>query len=215
MPKLFEEINQYKESFKIKAPLEKQRLMEKATKELTDSNIAKGLKINEQAPDFTLKDATGANVSLYEELKKGPVILTFYRGAWCPYCNLELKAYQRILHDIKETGAQLIAVSPQTPDASLTMKEKNELEFFVLSDPNGLVAENYQLLFKLPDYLIEIYKQSGLDVPSHNGNDAWELPVPATYLIDQNGKIRFASVDPDYRNRVEPSELIELLRVLV
>ncbi|MGP7818647.1 peroxiredoxin-like family protein [Niallia sp. 01092] len=211
MSTLQEEINQYKESFKKKAPLKKQNMMEQATKELADSGIAKGLKVNDQAPNFTLKDATGADITLYEELEKGPVILTFYRGAWCPYCNLELKAYQRVLPAIKEAGAQLIAISPQTPDASLTTKEKNELEFFVLSDPNGSTAENYNLLFKMPDFLIEIYKQSGLDVPAHNGNDAWKLPVPATFLIDQNGNIQFANVDPDYRNRVEPAEMVALL----
>ena len=100
--------------------------MVQATKELVESDIAKGLTLNDQAPDFTLKDATGTDITLYEELKKGPVIVTFYRGGWCPYCNLELKAYQEIIHDIKANGAQLIAVSPQTPDASLTLKEKHE-----------------------------------------------------------------------------------------
>ncbi|WP_445491323.1 peroxiredoxin-like family protein [Niallia sp. 03133] len=214
MSTLLEEINDYKASFRKKASPEKQRLMEQATKELASLDIAKGLKIDALAPNFTLKDATGNEVALYEELTKGPVILTFYRGAWCPYCNLELKAYQRVLSDIKETGAQLIAISPQTPDASLTMKEKNELSFFVLSDPNGSTADDYKLLFKMPDYLIEIYQQSGLDVPAHNGNDAWELPVPATYIINQSGIIQFANVDPDYRNRVEPAEIVALLKKL-
>ncbi|MCZ8511605.1 peroxiredoxin-like family protein [Paenibacillus filicis] len=210
--KLLDEIQQYQDNFRKKAPIETQKLMEQATKELSESNIAKGLTVGEQAPDFTLKDATGASISLYEELKKGPVILTFYRGAWCPYCNLELNAYQRVLKDIKATGGQLIAVSPQTPDASLTMKEKNELEFLVLSDPDGIVAGNYNLVFKLPDYIIEIYKGFGLDIPGHNGNDTWELPVPATYVIDRSGKIRFASVDPDYTKREEPSRMVELLK---
>ena len=147
-------------------------------------------------------------------MKKGPVIVTFYRGGWCPYCNLELKAYQQVLNDIKKAGAQLIAVSPQTPDASLTTKEKNELEFLVLSDPNGNVAESYKLVFKMPDYLVEIYKQFGFDVPGHNDHDSWELPVPATYIIDQSGKIRFASVDPDYTKREDPSKVVEVLKEL-
>ena len=107
------------------------------------------------------------------------MILTLYRGGWCPYCNLELRAYQRVLNDIKTAGAQLIAISPQTPDASLTTKEKNELEFLVLSDPNGNIAKSYKLVFELPDYLVEIYKQFGFDVPGHNDNDSWELPVPS------------------------------------
>lgn len=214
MSTLLEDIQKFQESALKEIPSEVLNQMEQATKELAESGQAKGLTVNHQAPDFTLKDATGADITLYEELKKGPVILTFYRGEWCPYCNLELRAYQRALHDIQEAGGQLIAVSPQTPDASLTMKEKNELDFLVLSDPNGNVAQSYKLIFKLPDYLIEIYKQFGFDLPNHNNNDTWELPVPATYIIDQSGNIRFASVDPDYTKREDPSKVVEVLKKL-
>ena len=212
MTKLSDEIRQFHESFEQKVLIENKRLIAQATKELAESNMAKGLSIGEQAPDFTLKDATGVSITLYEELKKGPVILTFYRGGWCPYCNLELRAYQRVLKDITAAGGQLIAISPQTPDSSLTTKEKNELEFLVLSDTNGSVAENYNLIFKLPDYQIEIYKEHGADLTKHNGNDTWELPVPATYIIDRSGKIRFASADPDFTKREEPTRMVELLK---
>ncbi|KAB2332327.1 AhpC/TSA family protein [Cytobacillus depressus] len=212
MSKLFDEIQQFHESLEQKVLIENKRLIAQATKELAESNMAKGLSIGEQAPDFTLKDSTGVSITLYEELKKGPVILTFYRGGWCPYCNLELRAYQRVLKDITAAGGQLIAISPQTPDSSLTTKEKNELEFRVLSDTNGSVAENYNLIFKLPDYQIEIYQKYGADLTKHNGNDTWELPVPATYIIDRSGKIRSASVDPDFTNREEPTRMVELLR---
>jgi len=204
MRSLLDEMKQYQENFRQKVPIEIQKLMDQAIKDLSETNLAKGLTVGEQAPDFTLLDATGTLITLSDELKKGPVILTFYRGAWCPYCNLELRAYQRILTDIKAAGGQLMAVSPQTPDASLTTKEKNELEFIVLSDPNGTVARNFHVSFRLPHYMIEIYKGLGLDIPGHNGNDTWELPVPATFIIDQLGNIRFASVDPDYRKREEP-----------
>jgi peroxiredoxin len=214
MSTLLEDIKEFQESALKEIPVETLKRMEQATKELVESDLAKGLTVNEQAPDFTLKDATGTDITLYEELKKGPVILTFYRGGWCPYCNLELRAYQRVLNDIKTAGAQLIAISPQTPDASLTTKEKNELEFLVLSDPNGNIAESYKLVFKLPDYLVEIYKQFGFDVPGHIDNDSWELPVPATYIIDQSGKIRFASVDSDYTKREDPSKVVEVLKIL-
>ncbi|MFY4776492.1 peroxiredoxin-like family protein [Metabacillus sp. RGM 3146] len=212
MTKLVDDIQQFEESFEEKVLIENKKIIAKATKELVESNVAKGLSIGELAPDFTLKDATGVSITLYEELKKGPVILTFYRGGWCPYCNLELRAYQRVLKDIKATGGQLIAISPQTPDSSLSTKEKNELEFLVLSDMNGNVAKNYHLIFKLPDYQIEIYKKYGSDLTKHNGNDAWELPVPATYIIDQSAKIRFVSVDPDFTKREEPSRMVELLK---
>jgi len=177
MTKLVDDIRKFEESFEKEVLIGNKKLIAQATKELVESNAAKGLSVGEQAPDFTLDDATGLSITFYEELKKGPVILTFYRGGWCPYCNLELRAYQRVLKDIKAAGGQLIAISPQTPDSSLSTKEKNELEFFVLSDTNGNVAEKYKLIFKLPDYQIEIYKQYGSDLTKHNGNDAWELPV--------------------------------------
>lgn len=214
MATLLDDINEYKSSFNKKASLEKQKLYAQAIKELEASGVAQGLKTGDHAPNFTLPDATGKIVSLSETLTKGPVILTFYRGGWCPYCNLELRAYQRALPEIREAGAKLIAVSPQTPDASLTTKEKDELEFTVLSDVGGKVAHHYDLVFKLQDYLIDLYKQSGLDVPAHNGNDTWELPKPATFVIDQHGTIVFAHVDSDYRNRTEPSEVIKIVKGL-
>ena len=215
MTTLLEEIQKFQEGALKEIPAETLDSMFQATKELVESDIAKVLKVNEQAPDFILKDATGIDITLYEELKKGPVILTFYRGAWCPYCNLELRAYQEIINDIKAAGAQLIAVSPQTPDASLTLKEKHDLEYSVLSDPNGETADSYNLVFKLPDNLIETYQQLGFNLPEFNGNDSWELPVPATYIIDQSGKIRFAYVNSDYSKRAEPAEIVELLKELV
>jgi peroxiredoxin len=212
MTTLLEEIKAYKKVFKQKAPEEKQKLMAQATKELEESGVAQGLKEGDQVPDFELSDATGKTVSITEELSKGPVILTFYRGGWCQYCNLELKSYQSELDAIKDTGATLIAISPETPDASLSTKEKNELEFTVLSDEGNKVAEQFNLVFKMPDYLIEVYKEAVLDVVGHNGNDTWELPKPATFVLDQSGKIVFAEVYSDYTKRVEPSKVIEIVK---
>jgi len=212
MTTLLKDINSYKETFKKKAPEEKKKLMAQATKELTELNVAKGLTIGDKVPDFKLPDATGKVVSITEELSKGPVILSFYRGGWCPYCNLELKAYQRELESIKDAGATLIAISPETPDASLSTIEKHDLEFIVLSDDHNKVAEQFDLVFKMPDYLIDIYKSSGLDVAGRNGNDDWELPKPATFVIDQTGEIIFAEVDSDYTKRVEPSNVIDIVK---
>ncbi|WP_017381941.1 peroxiredoxin-like family protein [Paenisporosarcina sp. TG-14] len=212
MTTLLKEINSYKEVFKKKAPEEKQKLMTQATKELAELGVAQGLNIGDKVPDFKLPDATGKVVSITEELAKGPVILSFYRGGWCPYCNLELKAYQSEVDSIKDAGATLIAISPETPDASLSTIEKHDLKFIVLSDDRNKVAEQFDLVFKMPDYLIEIYKSSGLDVAGRNGNDDWELPKPATFVIDQTGKIVFAEVDSDYTNRVEPSKVIDIVK---
>jgi peroxiredoxin len=185
---------------------------ERSIRELRESGAAKGLAVGAQAPDFTLANQIGRRVTLSEETAKGPVILTFYRGEWCPFCNLELRAYQRILGGIHAAGAQLLAVSPQTPDHSLSVQEKNELSFHVLSDPRNQVAEKYRLKFKLPDDLHDIYRSLGFALDRYNGDNSWELPVPATYVIDQQGIIRFANVDPDYRTRTEPGEVLKLLQ---
>lgn len=214
MASLLDEINEYKASSAKKASPEKKRINAQAIKELEESGVARGLKKGDHAPNFTLPDATGRNVSLKDELAKGPVILSFYRGGWCPYCNLELRAYQRALPNIKDAGAQLIAISPQTPDASLSTKEKDELEFFVLSDQGGKVAKAYALLFKMQDELIELYKKSGIGVPAHNGNEDWELPKPATFVVDRQGEIVFAHVDSDYTKRTDPEEVIGIVKNL-
>jgi len=211
---LLNDINDYKASFNKKASQEKKRLFAQAIKELEESGVAQGLHVGDPVPDFTLPDVTGKSISLSEVLAKGPVILTFYRGGWCPYCNLELRAYQRVLPEIKESGAQLIAISPQTPDASLSTKEKDELEFLVLSDEGGKVAQQFDVVFKMQDYLIDLYKQSGMDIPAYNGDETWDLPKPATFVIDQQRNIIFTHVDSDYRNRTEPSEVIKIVKSL-
>ncbi|HZG15791.1 MAG TPA: peroxiredoxin-like family protein [Candidatus Bathyarchaeia archaeon] len=213
-PKLSNELDAMTMHGKEVLPAEVIEAFEKSIEELRDSGIAKGLAVGTTAPDFSLANQIGDIITLSEEIAKGPVILTFYRGEWCPFCNLELRAYQRIIDDIRQAGAHLLAISPLTPDHSLTVQEKNELSFHVLSDLHNEIAEKYQLTFKLPDYLHEIYRSLGFGLDKYNGDDSWELPVPATYLIDSQGIIRFASVDPDYRTRMDPAEMLNLLRSL-
>ncbi|UGB30980.1 MULTISPECIES: peroxiredoxin-like family protein [Bacillales] len=191
-------------------PQEIQDIFRDAAEDL-EKHAPKGLIAGQTAPNFTLPSANGEAVTLYDELKKGPVILTFYRGAWCPYCNLELKAYQELLPQIKQRGAQILAVSPQTPDSSLTMKEKNELQFHLLSDKGNQVSNEYNLTFKMQKVLIELYQKLALELPSYNGEDSWELPLAATFVISQQAKIIYAYVDTDYRKRAEPSEVLEYL----
>ncbi|WP_341357269.1 peroxiredoxin-like family protein [Rossellomorea sp. y25] len=209
-----EQYNEYISKFKEKTPQEIQDMMGKAIEELAKSDDGKGLRAGEKAPNFTLPDATGKEIQLEDMLKKGPVILTFYRGGWCPYCNMELRAYQQLMEDIKEAGAELIAVSPQTPDASLSTKEKNELDYVVLSDEGNKVADEYKLVYKLPPYLVEIYKGKGLDLEKANDSDSWTLPVSATYIIKQDGTIAYEYTKADYKDRVEPSEVVEKLKSL-
>ncbi|UUZ80332.1 AhpC/TSA family protein [Paenibacillus sp. P26] len=153
-------------------------------------------------------------MNLYDELAKGPVVLTFYRGDWCPFCNIQLRAYQQLLPDMEKLGGRLIAVSLQSPDNSLSHKEKEELTFHVLSDLNGRVAESYRILYEVPDYLQEAFTNFGLDLTKFNKTERWILPLTATFIIDQEGIIRRSYVIPDFMRRMEPQEIIDQLKKL-
>jgi peroxiredoxin len=172
------------------------------------------LKEGEAAPDFTLPDAASNAVTLSELLKQGPAVVTFYRGTWCPYCNLTLRAYQQALPQIQTLGASLVAISPQTPDNSLTMQEKNELTFAVLSDVGNQVARKFGLVFSIDEAVRTAHQQVGADLPAFNGNESWELPMPGTFLVDQAGIIRLAFVDPNFTRRLDPSLIIARLQEL-
>jgi peroxiredoxin len=210
--KLMEELIELSKTSKEKRPTEIVKLMEQATEELARSGIQeKVLKKGDRAPEFELPNAKGEHVKLHELLLQGPVVVKFYRGNWCPYCNLELRAFQNHLPEIKALGAQIAAISPQMPDHSLAMEEKHKLEFEVLSDVDNGVARQFGIVFRLPDYLLEIYRKLGIDIYAHNGNEKNELPIPATFVIDQNGTIVFDYADPDYTRRVDVSEVLNVL----
>ena len=168
----------------------------------------RALKAGDLAPDFTLPNARGRPVALAELLKRGPVILTFYRGVWCPYCNLELRAYQRILADTHAAGAELVAVSPQTPDNSLTSIETNQLAFEVLTDRANQVAAKFGIAYPTPDAVRRTTGMFGVDIDQINGVEDSELPVSATYVIDRDRRIVLADVDADFRKRLEPAEAL-------
>jgi peroxiredoxin len=158
--------------------------------------------------------AGGREVSLDTTLVRGPAVVTFYRGGWCPYCNLQLAACQRALPEIERLGARLIAISPQAPDQTLSTAQKNALTFDVLSDVGNVVARDYRICYELPQELREACLANGKSLPHINGVDGWELPVPATFVIDTDGRIALAAVQIDYRQRLEPDAVIDaLLRV--
>lgn len=170
------------------------------------------LKVGEKAPDFTLPNTLGQQVSLSSLLVQGSVVLSFYRGTWCPYCNLVLNGYQRILDKIKAKGANLVAISPQTPDHSLSIKEKNELQFEVLSDTGNQVAKQYTAVFKNADVPVATMESLGINFHSFYGNQSGELPVPAVFIINQQGVVTFAATEGgDYRERVEAQEILNAL----
>lgn len=175
--------------------------------------VEKAKSVGDAAPDFTLKNASGEEVRLTELLKQGPVVLTWYRGGWCPYCNIALAAFQEQLPAIREAGATLVALSPELPDKTLDTKQKANLSFEVLSDLNHQVAEEYGLVFELTPKVRELYKKH-FDLTEFNGKEAGDgkLPLAATYVIDRDGVIRWAFLDADYRKRAEPAEVTEFLR---
>jgi peroxiredoxin len=178
----------------------------------THQNILK-LKVGSKTPNFSLSNALGQTVTLNNLLEKAKVVLIFYRGTWCPYCNLQLNLYQQILEDIKDLGAQLVAVSPQTPDESLNIKEKNELRFEVLSDNGNIVARQFTTVFRNAEEPLNAMTNLGIDFETHYSDDSKELPVPAVFIIEQDRTISFAkAIGGDYRNRVEPLDIIESLK---
>lgn len=212
MSTLQQDLDAFKAEFTAKLSKEKADIMNRADADLAATDIMnRALKAGNTAPDFFLPDATGRKISLYETLKQSPVILVFYRGGWCPYCNLELRAYQRLLPEIRKAGAQLIAISPQTPDASLSTQEKNALAYPVLSDAGNAAAKAFGILFDMPAYLSELYAGFGNDLTMINEAGTWALPLPATYVIGQDGKILKAFVETDYRVRMEPQTALDAI----
>ncbi len=188
-----------------------QELIEALVADLRSAGSTPGLEVGDTAPDFTLPDAHGEPVALAHRLATGPVVLSFYRGAWCPICNIELRALQDQLDQIRDRGASLVAVSPQPPDTSLSFAETLGLGFDVLSDLDQEVARSFRLRFRLSDGLIALYEQLGLLLPEQNADGSWDLPVPATFVIDRQGVIRARHVEPDYRQRMEPAAILAAL----
>lgn len=187
-------------------------LMHRGTAELVASGQAlNAKKAGDKAPEFVLDDPDGHPVSSQDLLAVGPLVVTFYRGVWCPYCNLELQALQAALPEVAARGASLVAISPQTAANSRKSQRDNKLAFPILSDVRSRVAAAYGLRFSLPDYLVELYKGFKNDLPSVNDDPAWVLPMPARYVIGSDGIIAYAEVNPDYTQRPDPSELLPVL----
>jgi len=207
----------------FKADFEAGRLPRKPTREAldtmhrgTDELIAsaqaqRARKAGDAMPEFTLLDPDGKAVSSRELLAKGPLVISFYRGVWCPYCNLELQALQEALADITARGASLVAISPQTAANSRKSQRDNKLGFPILSDVNSDLALAFGIRFALPDYLVELYKSFKNDLPAINNDPSWVLPMPARYVVGTDGIIAYAEVNPDYTQRPDPSELLPVL----
>jgi peroxiredoxin len=194
-----------------RVPPERQTTIERHIEELRDGLAKRALQVGDLAPEIVLTNAKRETVDVGMLLKRGPVIVTFYRGGWCPYCNLELRAYQKILPDIEAAGASLVAISPEKPDYTSTAAEKNALTFEVLSDFGQAVGRAFGLVYIFSDELKGVYQSFGRDIPGANGTAEWALPISATYVIGRDGRIIFAHTDPDYRIRADPEEILKVL----
>ncbi|MEM7522899.1 MAG: peroxiredoxin-like family protein [Pseudomonadota bacterium] len=191
-------------------------LMHRATAELEATGQARRARgVGDRLPNFALPTPDGKTVSSLDVLAERPLVLSFYRGVWCPYCNFELEALEAARTAIEATGAALFAVSPQTATNSRKAARQSNLGFPILIDEGNEFGRELGLVFRLPDYLIEgAYKKLGAVLPSFNGDDSWELPMPARYVVGQDGVIAYAEVNPDYTQRPDPSEMLPVLRRL-
>jgi len=199
---------------KDKFSAQEKQVMKQAADALAKELPDPGLKVGAKAPEINLKNAFGKKISLYAELKKGPVILVFYRGAWCPFCNLHLHVLQKNIPNFKKYNAQLIAVTPQKPDKSAGQIKKDKFPFEVLSDTDSQVMKAYNLYYELNDELVKVYKKHDLDVEAFNGKGRNVLPVPGTFVINGKGIIRGAHAETDYKERMEPEEILNILKDL-
>lgn len=212
---LQQQLDAFKAEFARIAPAGRPALYEAKIGELRASfAVERAIRTGDQVPDFTLPNQRGKPVSLAALLEAGPAVVTFYRGGWCPYCNIQLRAYQAILPEIAALGGRLVAISPQLPDGSLSTAQANKLTFDVLSDTSNRVARSFGLVWTLPEELRAALRSSNKALPEINGDDSWELPVPATYVIARDHRIALAGIDVDYRERLEPDVILSVLRSL-
>ena len=206
------ELERFQETVAQKAPRERLKAYEQGIEDVKKSGVLeKALKVGDKAPDFELPSADGKMVKLSDLTARGPVVVTWYRGGWCPYCNIALRGFHKALPEIRAEGASLVAISPETPDNSMTTIDKNKLDFTVLSDKGSKVARAFGVSYKVPQVIAGQMKDR---LAQYNGAGSDELPLGATYVIDKEGVIRYAFLDGDYRKRAEPSDVVMALHAL-
>lgn len=165
-------------------------------------------------PDFKLKNAEGQWVLLSEQLASGPVVITFYRGSWCPYCVKQLDSIEESVAAINELGATVLAISPETPDHAVDLRERLGLSYQLLVDKDNQLADALALMFTLDEATVERYEKYGLDIGVSNGTDTWQLPIPATFVVDKDRVVRYAWTDEDYTKRAKSAVVLKTLREL-
>jgi peroxiredoxin len=207
---LRDQLAERKELIARYVPPETQAIHAKVTAELKRSGMEKRiLQVGEKAPEFDLADQHGKTVSSADLLGRGRLVICFFRGRWCPFCVGQLEAMNQVMPQMKATGGNLVAVSPQTVQQSFFMADQHKLQFPLLSDKGNGFARRFGLVYRVPEEQQAIYRRAFINLPFANGDDSWELPIPATYILNQDGTVLFASADADYTARPEPTDILD------
>jgi peroxiredoxin len=210
-----EQLTKIQQNIKGTIPRDRSLALDRETERITKSGILQQcLQVGDRAPDFSLLNTNGERIKLHALLAKGMTIVSFYRGNWCPYCGLELKALEAIYPTIQMLNTSIVAISPQSRKYSLSTRAKNNLSFPVLSDPNNHVAHQFGIVHQVPKSVWQIYQELNADFTKSNENLMLELPLPATFIVGQNGAIAYSFVDSDYTQRLDPIEIISFLKQL-
>src|SRR3954462_191724 len=211
---LNDQLNALTAKLRAMVPAERLAVVDCAAEQLSHSGLAEGaLKIGASAPAFELPDGDGMLWRSEDLLRRGPLVIIFYRGRWCAYCNAQLAALQEIHQQIAATGASLVAISPQTQKHSYMTRDMHKLRFPVLSDQGNQVARKFGLVYRLPPQMQAMYESIMIKLPGYNGDQSWELPLAATYIVQSEGKILWSRIDADWRKRPEPEESLQRLNI--
>jgi len=209
---LREELDERRLNMRRFVPKATQAVNDRAVEEFRQTGLGqRALKVGDHAPEFTLPDVRGNLVSSRDLLAQGPLILTFIRGRWCPFCCATVEAWQGYLPQVKAKGASLVAISPMLSKQADFMRDQHKVMFPILSDANNKVAAQFGAACQVPDYQRELFMTVFINLPFINGDESWSLPFPATFAIAADGKIRYSFADPDYTLRAEPAEVLQSL----
>ncbi len=196
-------------------PAETQAVHRRAVAELKKQHLAANiLPVGARMPEFELPDHDGESISSSSLLAKGRVVICFIRGRWCPFCVAQMEAMNLVLPEIEHAGASFVTISPQTVQQSYFMRDQHKLHFPLLSDAGNDVTRKFGLTYRVPDEQRAIYQRAFVNLPFVNGNESWELPIPATYIVDRDGTVLYASANEDYAERPEPTAILRLLAAL-
>src|SRR5438552_9109383 len=210
---LREQFAERKELIAKYVPPEVQAIHSRAVAELQQQRtVESALAVGTKAPAFELNDHNGKLVSSTELLTKGRLIICFFRGRWCPFCVGQLEAMNLLVQEIQAAGASLIAISPQTVQQSFFMADQHKLQFPLLSDMGNDLARQFGVVYRVPEFQQAVYRRAFINLPLANGDESWELPIPATYLVERDGTVIYASSNPDYTERPEPGEILSAVK---